>query len=521
MIELEKSRRLTDSLLWSLQHIAYSQFGPDAWANKGVPFYLTSNPLIAKQFAGVILAYIRDCIRKGGENAIDFSQPFYIFDLGAGSGRLGYLILKHLLPMVHETISPELKICYVMADMVESNIEFLKTRPLLENYISSGNLDFAIYHHSHKPPLKLMVSGEVLEENNIVNPIALVCTYYFDTVPQDLFKAKNGALEEGRISILLPANEESIDANSLQPEMIKNLEAKFDYAPIENPSTYYPERPEFNALLQYYMDLFEDTPFLYPIGGLESLRFFSLLSNNRLLLLAGDQGVSTEKQVREWGEPKIFRHASFSMAVSYHLLSRYFQNQGGVGLLTSFPNPKYVVMSGVLGGSVEDFPDTCLAFRKEIDFFEPVEYWELTNLKPEQLDLIPLEHILLYVKMGNWDPINFHLFFSDILKKLPDASMREKENLQQTIHKVWENFYPVNPQEGDFVMNLGVLFFEMKNFEEALFFFLKSKEVSGGNSNLYMNLAKCYSIMGDEVNAKKYFLEAVSMKANGTIKEIS
>ena len=173
-----------------------------------MPFYLTSNPLIAKQFSAVILGYIRDCMRNEGRNSIDTSEPFYIFDLGAGSGRLGYLILKHLIPMVRDSISPDLRICYVMTDMVESNIEFYKTHPLLEKYVKSGNLDFAFYHHTHKGPLDLICSGEKLEDNKIVNPIALVCTYYFDTVPQDLFKANKGILEEGRISISLPADDE-------------------------------------------------------------------------------------------------------------------------------------------------------------------------------------------------------------------------------------------------------------------------------------------------------------------------
>ena len=477
MVILEKNKRLTESILWDFQNMAYTQFGPDAWAHKGVPFYLTSNPLIAKQFSCVILAYLRDCMRRGGLHSINNAEPFYIFDLGAGSGRLGYLILKHLIPMVRDTISSELKICYVMADMVERNLEFCKTHSLLEEYKDSGNLDFALYQNDQQAPIDLICSGKTLDPSSVVNPIAMVCTYYFDTVPQDLFKAKNGKLEEGRVSISLPEADEKINTENLKPEMIMNLEASYDYSLIKDPANYYPERPEFNRLLQDYARMFDDTPFLFPIGGLESLRYFSQLSNQRLLVLAGDQGVSTEKQVREWGEPKIFRHASFSMAVSYHLLARYFQNQGGAGLLTSFPNTKYVVMGGVLGGNLENFSNATHSFSREIDYFEPVEYWELTNFSPEQLELFTLEHLLLYVKLGNWDPINFHLFIPEILKKLPGSTEHEKDRLQQTIGKVWENFYPVNPQEGDFVMNLGVLLFEMKKYEQALFFFLQSKEI--------------------------------------------
>ena len=491
-MKLEASKRLSESVLWNLQHLAYDQFGPDAWAHKGVPFYLTSNPLIAKQFSAVILGYIRDGIEQG---AINLSEPLYIFDLGAGSGRLGFLILKHLIPMVSEIISPGLKICYVMTDMIESNIEMCKKHPFLEKYILSGNLDFALYHHAQQLPLKFVCSGKILENNTVINPVILICTYYFDTVPQDLFKAKSGRLEEGRISIAVSNQNSPSKVPDLSAEMIADLECFYDYIPIDNLNNYYPDRPEYNQLLEDYGKLFDNTPFLFPIGGLESLRFFSNLSNGRLLLLAGDQGVSTEEQVRVWGDPKICLHATFSMPVSYHLLAEYFHNRGGIGFLTSSPNPKYVVMCGIIGKNSKMFPNAKNAFYQEVDFFEPIEYFELTDLKEATLAEASLKSLLLYIKIGNWDPVNLNQFIPEILKKLPQATEQEKEFLYFTINRVWENFYPVNSDEGEFVMNLGVLLFQISKYQEALCFFQEALKLLGANSVLLKNIAICRSVI--------------------------
>lgn len=502
-MEFDQHCRLSESVLWDLQQLAYFDFGPKAWGEKGVPFYLTSNPLIAKQFTACIVAYIQDRLLYDNPSEIDLREPLYIFDLGAGSGRLGYLILKSLIPAIKETLSEEVTICYVMTDMVESNLEFLKSHPYLKPFVQSGNLDFASYTHTTSAPLKLQVSGKTLQSASIINPIAVICTYYFDTVPQDLFKARQGKLEEGRIA--LEVNGKSIEGRKLSSEMISHLKATFSYREVNNPEHYYPGLPEFNMLLLQYVSLFENSPFLFPIGGLLSLRYFSELSKGRMLLLAGDQGVATEEDVREWGEPQIFKHASFSMAVSYHLLALYFQNLGGCAFLTDLPHPKYVILCGALGKSSQESPHLSWVFKEEFGLLEPVDYWLLTDLEPDIVERLSLKQLILLVKLGNWDSVNFHAFFSSIMNKLMRADPQEIRFLKKAIFHVWENFYPVNPKEGDFVMNLGVLLFHMKFYKDALFLFLKAKEISGGRAALFKNIAHCYKALGNLELAEQYF----------------
>lgn len=494
--EIEKEKRLSESILWELQHAAYSQFGPEAWANKGVPFYLTSNPLIAGHFARVILGYLRDCLHPQAKTPIDPSQPIYIFDLGAGSGRLGFLILKHLLPRVAELFGETLRVKYVMTDMVSKNLDYVLAHPNLKGYVEQGVLDAASYRHDFEAPLRLMKAGTVLTQEIMANPVILVCTYYFDTIPQDLFKADKGRLFEGRITLQVPEEIVLRTEKGLNPDIITHATASYTYTPVQNPGGYYFGHADLNTLLEEYARNFDNTPFLFPFGSFVSLKYFLALSQGRCLLLAGDQGVVTDEQIRQWGEPRISRHASFSMAVSYHAIARFFQRGGGEAFLTSAPSTKFVVMAGIAGGSQETYVDTFLSFRDTFGTLEPVEYLELTDFTDEALQQLPLEHLLYLVKLGNWDPINFYTFFSAIRSKLPGASGAVKKYLVKTIHKVWENCYPLGPQEGEFIMNLGCLLFEMERYEDALLFFQRAKRVRGDTPTLLKNLSLCYVKLG-------------------------
>ncbi len=472
MAIIEQSTKFSESVLWKLQDAAYTQFGPKAWSQKGVPFYLTSNPLIASQFAEVIKRFLRET------KDLDPAEPVYLFDLGAGSGRLAYLMIKKLVSI----FGSNHKFVYVMTDIVEENLAFWQEHPLLGKFFDEGILDCALYKHDQTDPLTLVNSKKVLETTK--NPVILICTYYFDTISQDLFRAQGGTLEEGRVTLSVPDGV----SKELNPKWITELEASYDYQPVKEIQNYYPISAA-NAILHEYANTFTNTPFLFPYGGIESLEYFKALSGERMLLLSGDQGVCTEEQIRSWGEPEISRHSSFSIAVSYHALSKYFQKGNGLGLLTAFPDPQFVVMAGIFGS--QSYPETEQTFDKEINSLEPVEYWNLTGLTPEQCEAMSLDQLLILIKLGHYDPLNLHFYFDAIRSKMATAKPQEIEKLKYTVNRCIDNFYPIDPSEGDFFMNMGVIFFELKAFEDAMTAFQLALEVKGVDQQLLINIAHC------------------------------
>jgi len=488
---LEKNIPFSKSMLWDLQKTAYMQFGMQAWTNKGVPFYLTSNPLTARQYVNVVIGYIQDCLKSDAKTTIDLSAPLMIFDLGAGSGRYAYLFLKQILEALEQLGLQELRICYVITDIVKSNLDFCAAHPQMQSFIRNGQLDFAIYDNEKKEDLKLLHSRQTLNAP-LKNPAIIIANYFFDTIPQELFKPIEGRLFQGNITLKIPGifGQESA---GIDPAWINKLTASFSYSPQHSNEN--DRSTPYLQVLNDYCEKFEGCPFLYPIGAFQAIDYFAKLSGQRLLLLAGDQGVCTEDQIREWGEPHIALHGSFSIAVSYHAIRSYFKYAGGDALLTSQSDPLFVVMTAVLGGKAADFPQMRFAFKNHLDAFEPSDYWKIASAFEQENFTPSLEHLLALLKLGNWDPVNFNAFFSAIRRQLPKATLRVQRQLADAIEAVWKNFYPVAPEEGAFVINLGVLLFEMRRYTDALAYFQRAQTLSGDSPLLQKNIAACEKAM--------------------------
>ncbi|MCB1112627.1 MAG: hypothetical protein KDK72_08240 [Chlamydiia bacterium] len=484
-VVLEENQRFSNSILWNLQDEAYKQFGIDAWSQKGVPFYLTSNPHTAYSYAQIALGYIRDCLR---EEMIDANEPVYIFDLGAGSGRFGYLFLKTLLPLIENLFFGRVKICYVLTDIVETNVTFWQQHPQLKPWFEKGVLDCAFYANDQSKPLHLLHADKTLSETT--NPLIIIGNYFFDTIPQDLFRIHNNNLEEGRVTITV---EENSFTSHADPLLIPNLHCSYTYVPIDNPKSYYAHFPLLNEILEHYRQTFPETSFLFPEGGFVSIRYFSQMSNGRLLLLAGDQGVCTEQQIRSWGEPHIARHGTFSISVSYHAIAEFFNLSGGTGLLTNFSDPFFVVLAGVMGNG--RYPETIAAFERHHDHFEPKDYWHLVDEIQQQIENPSLNFLILLLKLGHWDPINFHHFFLTIRKLLPTLPPEKVEELLRVIDNVHDQFFPICPEEGDFLMNLGVLYFQLGQPHRALNLFQQAQQIGCSSPLLTKNIAACLKLI--------------------------
>lgn len=513
-IVIEESARLSTSLIWQLQIAAYSQFGADAWASKQVPSYITSNPYIARQYAHVVLGYIRDCLRTDAPVKLDLSEPLYIFDLGAGTGRFGYLFLKTLHQLLAVLGSNQPKIIYVLTDVIPANIEFWMEHPFMQGFLREGMLDAASYWHGDTgQSLTLKRSGKVLTPENIRNPLIVLANYFFDTIPHDMFYSIDGKLHESRYTFFMDKNEETIKLEKTDPAVIGYLEYQVQHVPIASIDDYYHDWPELNAFLKLYAQCFDRINFQFPIGPFQTIRFFRELSHGRMFLLAGDQGKSTADHVRRI-DGFLAKHSSFSMSVNYHAISSYFRELGGVSFLTTYPDPRFIVFGGALGGRINYYSETALAFREHIDYFEPNEYMLLVECSEKEWKEPDMEYMLLLIKLGNWDPTNFNFFMKRLLNKVHEANPRLKDKLFFAIDKVWENFYPTSKDEGAFVMNLGVLMYNLLRFDRALEYFLRAQEIGFDEELLYRNISACYSSMNQPAIANEYRIKADKRKKN-------
>ncbi len=79
--------------LWDRQKDFYSNEGVNAWLDK-IPFYITSNPAIAQSYANIIIRFMQDYNNKKEKEEDISSEPFYILELGTGSGKFSFYVIK-------------------------------------------------------------------------------------------------------------------------------------------------------------------------------------------------------------------------------------------------------------------------------------------------------------------------------------------------------------------------------------------------------------------------------------------
>lgn len=490
---IETATRLSESQIWKLQQAFYCQQGPEAWRKTIVPCYATSNPYVVRQYAQLTAGYIRDCLTQG---QIDLTEPFYIFDLGAGSGNCAYLFLKEVLKLLRVPLLQEVRLRYVMTDITEKNLLYLAKHPYLKPYFKSGILDVAYYEANFKEePIHLFLT-KIPVDQKVVNPILLLCNYFFDTLPQDLFRVQKGKLEEGRIS--LSVDSEAPIQNSLDPRIIPHLQVEYSYHPIEN-LNYYPNDPELNAILKDYTKELDNQFFLLPIGGLHAMRYFSRLSKNRLLALVGDHGPCSLEQLIHQSDRLMTKHGNFSMTVNFNAISRYFQSLEGTVLLPTAPDPFFITGAFLLG--LKESQEIHLAYKESVDYFQMRDYWNLIAHAKENWQESTVEQILLLIKFGNWDPLVFQLFLDAIRAKVLEISDREKETLSRVIDCIWDHFYPTSEEQGMFANTLGELFISMERYPQAIRYFQHSLAITGFKPGTYLNMGAAYLALDDKKSA--------------------
>lgn len=249
---------------------------------------------------------------------LDPSEPLYIIELGTGSGKFSYFMLKALEEMKDVCDFPLSKIVYVMTDFTENNFNFWRNHPSLKAYFESGQLDAGIFDAVQDRSITLWRSGKVLGPGTCKNPICVVANYLFDTLYHDIFQVDAGQLKEGLVSV---GSKRSEEPDPLEPDIIQRLDNLYRYEPI-SPSYYLEEEGDevhLRRVLNWYQNYFRNKAqggsILLPIGALRALRRLGAFSDGRAIVISGDKGNNNPEQFMGLMDPHIAVHGSFSLMV--------------------------------------------------------------------------------------------------------------------------------------------------------------------------------------------------------------
>lgn len=495
-IVLEEAKRLSDSILWRMQTDFYDHHGLDAWRKDIIPHVVTNNMFMARAFARVVFGFLRDW-----QAQLDPTEPIYMIEPGAGPGRFAFHFLKQWLHFYPQSVLKNQPFCYVLTDFAGENLAFWQEHPKLKLLVEAGHLDFALVDATKDAPIRLLHSGKVLTPETVKNPIVVVCNYFFDSLPQDMFAAKESLFCEGRVKVSQIVTEKNDPG-------LNNIKLAFELHPI-NPATYY-EDADYTALLQEYAQSFTDTWLLFPTAGFEFMRSIQRLANGRWFLLTADKGYHLKEDLVSRDEPHFNLHGSFSLMVNFHALGAMARAWGG-DMLHPQRQPINLDICALTGTPPPNgFIETRQAYLEYIEQLSPDDFYNFKMFSKGEDDpnKPTVTQILAHIRFSGWDAIVLLRHFPDLFGQLKGITDAMKNEVRHMVYQVYEHYYSIG-EEFDVPFTCAALLSGTDFYQDALPFFFESLEFYGRSPETLYNLAICYACLTDYDQAIHWSKEAL------------
>ncbi|ANQ09308.1 Uncharacterized protein PCOAH_00034700 [Plasmodium coatneyi] len=397
---------LCDSVIWDLLQNYYRRAAINAWKENVVPSFVTSNSKIAKDYARVIVNYMKDWFNS---SECDRNVPIYILEIGAGHGKFTYLILRALSKYQKYFKSmnlPDRPFVYVFTDIAKDNItycmnngrlkRFINTRDSCDrtftsknnsyydsefekneeiNYDSSTNtssysssyddtdysdervrnyanfsmLDFAYFDGNEtEEKIFLQVSKSYIPENT---PIVLICNYVLDSLLTDAWIV-NG--EDDFRRALLSVYSPNVEEDKTNADIMLRMSVTWDWEKVnideeikkektDKPSDYLRKYKEIYTVLKLYSYFNQPLSFVLPVGAFILFDRILKLSGNKLLCLIGDKGYQSYEEFKGHRDPHIVVHGSLSFMVNLNAICLYFLSRGGHYIHTPYSDTFQIV----------------------------------------------------------------------------------------------------------------------------------------------------------------------------------
>jgi tetratricopeptide (TPR) repeat protein len=478
--------RLSQSGLWERQRQYYHEKGVQAWNTGTVPHYITNNPVIANAYADLIAAHIDDLARH---KALDLKKPVHVVEMGGGSGRLAFLIMRRLEAL--KDVLP-VKVRYVLTDFTTTNLGHWREHPSFAPYFAGGKLDLARFDVENDSVLELEMSGDKLDGTG--NPVFFVANYLFDTLTQDCFRINDGVLEEA-----LPKITYAEDTTTVDYTYVAATEAPYG-------------RSEYDEILRQYQQKLGDTSFLFPVGPLKCLEALMRIGGDRVCLITADKSWSRWEDLVGLGDPSLVAHGpSFSMTVNFHAMGMYWEGKGGHVLHTSPRDSMLQISCFCLGPPAKALARTRRAFEDRLDGFGPLDFFNLKSAISEVVESKSLRLGLELMRMSCWDPEILFELADGLATRLDDIPTLHKRELFLALTRSWQNYFPIGESK-DVPFEIARILFRMEFFEQSLHFYEESLRLFGKHKMTFHNMGLCYYYMRRLSQAREAFESALELE---------
>jgi len=486
MTIIETQQPFAQSLIWRLQRDYFSQAGIDAWRSGEVPHYITSNPIMGKTYAELVLAFLRDLSQQGQRE-----ETVYLLELGAGPGRLCYHFFQHFEKYYRQSAIPLPPFCYILSDFSEANLAFWHDHPSLQAYLGQGWLDFALFDAENSHELTLQYAGTTLQTQSLAQPLVVIANYFFDSIPQDLFWIQDGVISQGLLSLSTATDPARLAAPA---ELIDAVTLQYNYVEARWPI--YADEPILNDLLAGYRQQFEHTYLLFPHIGIRCLERLRQLSQQGLLLLSADKGEHQLANLEDRLAPQLATHGSFSLPVNYHAFEQYCRHQGGLALLPHTHPATLDLVCLLFLTQAHTYRETQNAYDRFVNEYGPDDYFRLKKLIEQHFQTLTHQDIMAVIRLSGYDAHIFQQMLPRLFGILSTLSDQQRRNLSLAIPRIWDTYYPLGEAE-DLAGGLGDLLLALDFYREAIPYYEKSVMMYGQDTATLYKKALCHCLLGE------------------------
>jgi hypothetical protein len=513
---LESNLPLSNSLIWRRQREFYLQRGLGAWTADKVPQFITNNPLIAEIYANIVFQFVGDCIALdgGASAAISAERPLRILELGAGTGKFGYLFLRQLQLLLLEAGISLKTVRYCMSDCSPSVLESWRANSYLAEFVQAGVLEFQLFEAGEQTR-----NGRETQAGSSPAPLVLIANYVFDSLPQDVFVIQDGRVYESLVTTTAQTASWSTAApcgvdkqaavHSPQPSLSS---LQFSWQTVIAPPQRYADAA-WNQILEQYRASLPGATVPLPSGVLKALQELAVQSDGRMLVLVADKGHAYEDVLAlVQGPPKFEWHAPdcFSLMVNLDAIGKYFTAAGGEALLPDRHFSGLNVCGFLRRRPGDDFPATRKAYRQSQAAVGPDDLFTLLSWLNAHMEEMTIAQILAALKLTRWDPIALIRLFPVLGRQLGKVAP-ERHDLREAVLKTWANHYPVEPGDNVLAFDCGVILLELRFFSEAMDMFKTSQRALGPSAATSYNLGLCAQGLGNWTDALAWMEEACNL----------
>ncbi|MHC4390048.1 MAG: tetratricopeptide repeat protein [Planctomycetota bacterium] len=480
---MDQPTRLSECPLWAILDAYYERLGVDAWRKGDIPSLASTNALVAETYADAILGYLTDLRAQ-----LEPDSPVYVVELGAGSGRLGFLILKALerFEALHllDGLPP---IVYVLSDPVQGTLDFFRSHPPLVPFLESGKLAVARYKHTDGARLRLEPNGPTLTPNSQPNPIVGIANYVFDTLEQDAFRCREGELFESQVLLEGPTDPTSA-------EELKKLRLHFHDVKLNGPGY---DDPDVQSVLEAYRTGMDQASFLIPIGAIRAVRSLrALAAGGEMLLLSADKGEARMESFEGIWDWSLTVHAGcFSFMVNYHALGLFAEAGGGRVFHAEDGRDGFRATALVMGAAASrKHGHLSKALSRALTGFGVGDFLAIAEAPTGPN--IESARAMAHVRACAYDPYVFAAYEG----ALDDGLDSMSQGHRHTVRAILDRVQRLDFQLGDHLdLNflVGRIRYKLSDYAEALQDYRRSLETVGPHEATHYNLGLCHEALGE------------------------